>query len=87
MNVNTLVRRGTRWWGFSARKIGYAAHAVAIILSLRRDELRERWEAGAKEHGPMSDAALREFPAAKNLRQEMQDGYWYHRIGHEQRKK
>lgn len=58
--------------------MGYAGHALAIILFLSRKELAERWEVGRKEHGEMTDKEFAFFPAKENFREEMADGYWYH---------
>lgn len=35
---------------------------------------------GEREHGKMSDAAFYDFPAIANLKEELQDGFWYSEI-------
>ncbi len=87
MRIDRIYKSGVQWFGFWRRKMGYLGRAAAIILFMSRQELVLRWAKGEKEHGKMTDEQLREFDAMANLRQELQDGYWYNHIYNEQRPK
>ncbi len=64
--------------GFEAAKYRLQEEAMEIIANMQPEELRTKWLRGAATaKNKITDANLYQFPAFRNLIEELQDAFWY----------
>lgn len=78
MKIDDLYTNGMKRIGFWKRKMGYAGHALAVILLLSREELASKFQDGRRDNGHVTDKGFMYLNADAEFKDEMCDGYWYH---------